>query len=125
MKKVAAGYFKTNCLAIMDEVQSTHETVVITKHGKPVVKLAPVKNESDEIYNFLAGKGVVVGDVVSSVISPKKWGVRIGKMKAKRQPGSLKGKLRFGEKFFEPLPASELARWQYSLLRALTASTSG
>jgi prevent-host-death family protein len=112
MKKVTVGYFKTNCVAIMDEVQFTHATIVITKHGRPVAKLVPVKNELGEIYNFLAGKGVVVGDVVSSVISPKKWGVPIGEMKAKRQPGSLKGKLRVGRKFFAPLPARELARWR-------------
>ena len=42
MKKMAAGSFKVHCLAIMDEVQSKRETVVITKHGKPVAKLVPV-----------------------------------------------------------------------------------
>ena len=42
MKKMAAGSFKTNCLAIMDEVQAKRETIVITKHGKPVAKLVPV-----------------------------------------------------------------------------------
>jgi antitoxin (DNA-binding transcriptional repressor) of toxin-antitoxin stability system len=31
--------FKTNCLALMDEVQAKRETVAITKHGKPVAKL--------------------------------------------------------------------------------------
>jgi prevent-host-death family protein len=74
MKKMAAGVFKTNCLAVMDEVQARHETVVITKHGKPVVKLVPVRTETDEIYNFLGGKGAVVGDVVSPAISPDDWG---------------------------------------------------
>ena len=59
MKKMAAGSFKTNCLAVMDEVQAKHETVVITKHGKPVAKLVPVNTETDEIYNFLKGKGAV------------------------------------------------------------------
>lgn len=37
--------------------------------------------------------------------------VPIGEAKGKRQPGSLKGKLRVGSEFFEPLPASELSRW--------------
>ena len=59
MKKMAAGSFKTNCLAVMDEVQAKHETVVITKHGKPVAKLVPVNSETDEIYDFLKGKGAV------------------------------------------------------------------
>jgi prevent-host-death family protein len=74
MKKIAAGSFKTNCLAVMDEVQAKHETVVITKHGKPVAKLVPVNTETDEIYNFLAGKGAVAGDVVSPALSLKEWG---------------------------------------------------
>ena len=74
MKKMAAGSFKTNCLAIMDEVQARHETVVITKHGKPVAKLVPVISDTDEIYDFLAGKGVVNGDIVSPAVSPDEWG---------------------------------------------------
>jgi prevent-host-death family protein len=74
MRKIAASSFKTNCLAVMDEVQAKHETVIITKHGKPVAKLVPVNTETDEIYNFLAGKGAVVGDVVSPAVSSKEWG---------------------------------------------------
>jgi prevent-host-death family protein len=74
MKKMAAGSFKTNCLAVMDEVQARHETVVITKHGKPVAKLVPVNTDTDEIYDFLAGKGAVKGDIVSPAVSPEEWG---------------------------------------------------
>ena len=73
MKKMAAGVFKTNCLAIMDEVQAKHETIVITKHGRPVAKLVPANPEKDEIYDFLAGKGSVAGDVVSPAMSPEEW----------------------------------------------------
>ncbi|HXP78438.1 MAG TPA: type II toxin-antitoxin system Phd/YefM family antitoxin [Verrucomicrobiae bacterium] len=74
MKKMAAGSFKTNCLAVMDEVQAKHETVVITKHGKPVAKLVPINTETDEIYDFLKGKGAVSGDVVSPALSLEEWG---------------------------------------------------
>ena len=38
--------------------------------------------------------------------------VPVGEIKGKRQPGSMKGKLRVGPEFFEPLPASELANWE-------------
>jgi prevent-host-death family protein len=38
--------------------------------------------------------------------------VPIGNSKGKRQPGSLKGKLRIGPEFFEPLPPEELAGWE-------------
>ena len=74
MKKMAAGSFKAHCLAVMDEVQAKHETVVITKRGKPVAKLVPLNTETDEIYNFLAGKGTITGDIVSPAISPEEWG---------------------------------------------------
>ena len=33
-------------------------------------------------------------------------------VKGKRQPGSLKGKLRVGPAFFEPLPMNELSNWE-------------
>jgi prevent-host-death family protein len=74
MKKMAAGSFKIHCLAVMDEVQAKRETVVITKRGKPVAKLIPVDNDSDDIYNFLAGKGAITGDVVSPALGRKEWG---------------------------------------------------
>ena len=74
MKTMAAGSFKVHCLAVMDEVQAKRETVVITKRGKPVVKLIPADNVADDIYDFLAGKGAITGDVVSPAISEEEWG---------------------------------------------------
>jgi len=74
MKKMAAGAFKTNCLAVMDEVQSKRETVIITKHGKPVAKLVPVEPQGDDIFGFLRGKATIIGDVVSPALSLREWG---------------------------------------------------
>jgi prevent-host-death family protein len=74
MKKIAAGSFKAKCLALMDEVQSKQETIVITKRGKPVAKLVPAGTDEDEIYNFLSGKGAITGDIVSPAMSAKEWG---------------------------------------------------
>jgi antitoxin (DNA-binding transcriptional repressor) of toxin-antitoxin stability system len=74
MKKMAAGVFKANCLAVMDEVQSKRVTVVITKHGKPVAKLVPVNTDKDDIFGFLAGKGKITGDIVSPALTPEEWG---------------------------------------------------
>jgi prevent-host-death family protein len=76
MKKMAAGAFKVHCLAVMDEVQSKRETVLITKRGKAVAKLVPVAedNGKDEIFGFMAGKVKIVGDIVSPAFSPEDWG---------------------------------------------------
>jgi prevent-host-death family protein len=74
MKKIAAGSFKVHCLAIMDEVQSKRQAVLITKRGKPVAKIVPVEQEKDDIFGFLKGKVKVVGDVVSPALTPEEWG---------------------------------------------------
>jgi prevent-host-death family protein len=75
-KTIPAGTFKARCLAIMDEVASKRESVVITKRGKPVAKLVPVENEKDDIFGFFNGKGTIEikGDIVSPIISPEEWG---------------------------------------------------
>jgi prevent-host-death family protein len=49
MRRMAAGSFKVHCLAVMDEVQAKRESVVITKHGKPVAKLVPADKNTDDI----------------------------------------------------------------------------
>jgi prevent-host-death family protein len=74
MKTMAAGAFKANCLAVMDEVQSKRVTVVITKRGKPVAKLVPVVPPVDDIFGFLRGKVTITGDVVSPALTPEEWG---------------------------------------------------
>ena len=74
MKKVPAGFFKAHCLAVMDDVQAKKETVVITKRGKPVVKLVPVEPQGDDIFGFLRGKVTITGDVVSAALSRREWG---------------------------------------------------
>jgi prevent-host-death family protein len=72
MKTMAAGSFKAQCLAVMAEVQAKRQTVVITKRGRPVAKLVPPDQDTDTIYNFLGGKGRVVGDIIASAVED--WG---------------------------------------------------
>ena len=74
MKTMAAGSFKIHCLSVMDEVQTKRETVLITKQGNPVATLVTAYRNTDDIYNFLGGKGAIVGDVVSPGISIEDWG---------------------------------------------------
>lgn len=72
-KTMPAGVFKASCLAVMDEVQAKCESVIITKHGKPVAKLVPVDTERDEIFGFMKGKIAITGDVVRPIISASEW----------------------------------------------------
>jgi prevent-host-death family protein len=72
-KTMPAGVFKARCLAVMDEVQAKCETVMITKHGKPVAKLVPVGTERDEIFDFMKGQITIVGDVVGPAFRAGEW----------------------------------------------------
>jgi prevent-host-death family protein len=73
MKQIPAGEFKAQCLAIMDRVLRSGEPVLITKHGKPVVKLVPAEKQVDEIFGYMAGKVKIVGDIVGPVTPLEDW----------------------------------------------------
>jgi prevent-host-death family protein len=36
--------FKARCLAVLDEVERTHSSVVITKHGRAVARLVHIED---------------------------------------------------------------------------------
>ena len=54
IRSVPAGEFKQGCLAILDEVASTHREVIITKRGKPVARLVPVISDDQREREVLA-----------------------------------------------------------------------
>lgn len=39
MREIKASEFKAKCLALIDEVAETGEAIVVTKYGKPVVRV--------------------------------------------------------------------------------------
>jgi antitoxin (DNA-binding transcriptional repressor) of toxin-antitoxin stability system len=74
MKTVAAGEFKQRCLALLDEVGSSGEAIVITKRGKAVAQLTPVPSERVEDWRgALRGRGEIVGDLVAPAAEPDEW----------------------------------------------------
>lgn len=73
MKIVPAGQFKTHCLALMDEVERTRESILITKRGKPVAKVVPAEPEGDDLFGSWAGKVHLLHDIVSPVLDESEW----------------------------------------------------
>lgn len=49
MKTVSAGRFKDQCLKIMDSVAKTRSPVVVTKRGRPVVRVVPYAGEPETL----------------------------------------------------------------------------
>ena len=67
MQKIPAARFKAQCLAVMDQVAQTGQAVVVTKRGKPVVRIIRVVPDEDDIFGFLAGKGRIAGDIENTI----------------------------------------------------------
>ncbi len=60
-----ASEFKARCLEVMDRVAETGEPVVVTKRGKPVVRLVPAARRPKTLRGFLGGRVRSVGDIVA------------------------------------------------------------
>jgi prevent-host-death family protein len=72
MKQMGAGAFKARCLSIIRDIQATGEPVLVTKNGKPLVKVVPAESEKDNLFGFMAGKFKITGDIESPVWPQKK-----------------------------------------------------
>ena len=64
MRQIAAAKFKEQCLSLLDRVGA--EGIVITKRGKPVAKLIPIRMESANLIGVLKGKLKVKGNILST-----------------------------------------------------------
>ena len=74
MKTVSASEFKTKCLAMLDEIDRSGETVVITKRGRPVARLSPAAQGTSRYpQSDLAGSVDILGDVIEPPLSSAAW----------------------------------------------------
>jgi prevent-host-death family protein len=64
-RQMAAGRFKAECLAVLDRVAETGEPVIVTKRGRPVAEVVPVKTGARRP---LRGSVKTHGDIVSPVL---------------------------------------------------------
>jgi prevent-host-death family protein len=68
MKQIPAAKFKEQCLAILDRVGP--EGIIITKHGKPVATLTPIRSKSGELIGTMRNKIKIKGNILSTKL---KW----------------------------------------------------
>ncbi len=71
MKTIPAAAFKAKCLTLMEDVRSTKRPLTITKRGKPVAKLVPIDEVSDDFIGRLKGVFEVNGDLETD--PPDAW----------------------------------------------------
>jgi prevent-host-death family protein len=64
-RTIGAAEFKANCLKLMDEVEQTRQSILVTKRGRPVVRLVPAATEPPKLRGALAGWMTIRGDIVA------------------------------------------------------------
>lgn len=72
---VSAAEFRKNFFQILGQVEQTHETVVITKRGKPVARLVFIEKgeKKDPLIGALAGVGRTKADLTEPVVDADVW----------------------------------------------------
>ena len=64
-RTIAAGRFKAECLALLDRVDRTGEPYVVTKRGRPVAEVVPVRTRAPR---SLRGSVTTHGDIVGPIL---------------------------------------------------------
>lgn len=73
--EINAAEFRTKCFKILDQVQSTHREVIITKRGRPIAKVVHIDQEvhKDPLIGALKGVGRTLKDLTEPVIDSQDW----------------------------------------------------
>jgi prevent-host-death family protein len=73
MKKMSVGEFRSRCLAVIDDINKTRESVLITRRGKPLAKLVPVDRVEINLIGRLEGIVKITGDIESPMEFLETW----------------------------------------------------
>jgi len=68
MKQLNVSEFREQCLALLDRLPM--EGLVITKRGRPIARLTPVRESNGDLIGSLAGQLKIKGDILST---GEKW----------------------------------------------------
>ena len=61
---VAISEFKARCLKLLDDVNTQGTPLVVTKRGRPIVRISPVRTRRKSRMGDWAGKVKIKGDIV-------------------------------------------------------------
>ena len=63
VRTMKASEFKAKCLKLMDEVAETGEEILITKRGRAVAKLLPVRRRQGAPFGLYRDQIRILGDI--------------------------------------------------------------
>ena len=75
MREITISKFKVTCLAVLDEVDKTHEPMRITRRGKPIAEIGPplFGSKNAAWFGSMVGTCEFPGDIVSPSTQESEW----------------------------------------------------
>lgn len=67
-RKINASTFKAQCLALIDEVAESGQSITVTKRGKAKVQIVAVREKPKTLWGATKGTFKIVGDIVGPII---------------------------------------------------------
>jgi prevent-host-death family protein len=64
-RRVSASEFKTHCLRLLDDVAQTGEALLVTKRGRPLARVVPVRPENaPSLRDSVRFHGDIIGPIL-------------------------------------------------------------
>jgi prevent-host-death family protein len=57
--------FKARCLELLEGVGTRGDEIIITKRGKPIATVSPIRRDTRPLKGLFAGQMKIVGDIVN------------------------------------------------------------
>jgi len=78
MREIPVSKLKTNFSAIMEDVRKTRKPVRVTRRGRPIAEIVPVKKEEKRKSGLgcMIGRMEIVGDIVGPIGAFDNWDYR-------------------------------------------------
>lgn len=75
MKTISISRFKATCLAVLEEVRTSGEPILVTKRGVPIAEVVPPSGTAtgERALGVFAGSATIVGDIVTPVLDAAEW----------------------------------------------------
>ena len=67
MSEMKASEFKAKCLRVIDEVAASGDELIVTKNGKPLVKMVPYRAKRLSLWGSYADRLQIHDDLVEPI----------------------------------------------------------
>lgn len=77
METVPISKFKATCLALLDRVKRTGQSIIITRKGEPIAQVGPPPSPEKPAswLGCFQSRGKILGDIVAPVSDEGEWEV--------------------------------------------------